>query len=235
VGVLSGAALAYEILLIRLFAIIEWHHLAFLVISLALLGYGASGTLLALLRDRVLKAFTSTAASGASAIGAMAVGVFGRGRMDRFWRSSEHAPKLFLLSVVRGSVLLCVTSPGADAVRRIASSTADLSGGYSAAAITGSFCYHRLRYQVVASAGFGSGALLAHEPSCAADRRRDAGRQPRWRPPLSSIRVSQYKGNQSFPSARQRRSAPLHSSQSWRPGAVPVRAGPEPRLRGRGP
>ena len=47
IALISGAALAYEILLIRLFSIIEWHHLAFLIISLALLGYGASGTLLA--------------------------------------------------------------------------------------------------------------------------------------------------------------------------------------------
>jgi hypothetical protein len=43
VFILSAAALAYEVLLIRLFSIIHWHHFAFMVISIALLGYGASG------------------------------------------------------------------------------------------------------------------------------------------------------------------------------------------------
>jgi hypothetical protein len=47
VGLISAAALAYEILLTRLFAIIHWHNLVATAISLALLGYGASGTFLA--------------------------------------------------------------------------------------------------------------------------------------------------------------------------------------------
>ncbi len=54
---LSAAALAYEILLTRLFAIVQWHHFATLVISLALLGYGASGTFLSLARERLLRRF----------------------------------------------------------------------------------------------------------------------------------------------------------------------------------
>jgi hypothetical protein len=53
IGMISAAALAYEILLIRLFAIVHWHQSVEIVISLALLGYGASGTLLSLLGDRV--------------------------------------------------------------------------------------------------------------------------------------------------------------------------------------
>ena len=40
VAVLSAAALGYEILLTRLFSIVQWHHFAFLVISVALLGIG---------------------------------------------------------------------------------------------------------------------------------------------------------------------------------------------------
>ena len=48
VSLLSATALAYEVLLTRLFAIVQWHHYAFMIISLALLGYGASGTFLAL-------------------------------------------------------------------------------------------------------------------------------------------------------------------------------------------
>ena len=47
-GLISASALAYEILLMRLFSIIQWHHFAYMVISLALLGYGLSGTLISL-------------------------------------------------------------------------------------------------------------------------------------------------------------------------------------------
>ena len=50
IGILAGAALAYEILLARLFSILLWHHFAYMIISVALLGIGASGTALALAR-----------------------------------------------------------------------------------------------------------------------------------------------------------------------------------------
>ena len=53
VAVLSAAALGYEILLTRLFSIVQWHHFAFLVISVALLGFGASGTFLLVVGDRI--------------------------------------------------------------------------------------------------------------------------------------------------------------------------------------
>ncbi|MDH4313108.1 MAG: hypothetical protein OEW57_15910, partial [Gammaproteobacteria bacterium] len=48
VALLSSAALATEILLSRSFAVVHWHHFAYMIISLALLGFGASGTFLAL-------------------------------------------------------------------------------------------------------------------------------------------------------------------------------------------
>ncbi len=50
VALIAAAALAYEILLMRLFSIIQWHHFAYMMISLALLGYGVSGTFLVLSR-----------------------------------------------------------------------------------------------------------------------------------------------------------------------------------------
>jgi hypothetical protein len=56
IALLSATALAYEILLTRLFSITQWHHFAYMIISLALLGYGLSGTVLSvtapLLRGR---------------------------------------------------------------------------------------------------------------------------------------------------------------------------------------
>lgn len=59
IAVISGATLAYEVLLLRLFSLIQWHHFAFMVISLALLGYGVSGVFLALARQQVSRHFPS--------------------------------------------------------------------------------------------------------------------------------------------------------------------------------
>jgi hypothetical protein len=57
IALVSASALAYEILLMRLFSITQWHHFAYMIISLALLGYGASGTFLALAREPLLARF----------------------------------------------------------------------------------------------------------------------------------------------------------------------------------
>lgn len=46
----SSAAIAYEILLMRVLSIVQWHHFAYMIISLALLGYGASGTVIAIMK-----------------------------------------------------------------------------------------------------------------------------------------------------------------------------------------
>ena len=75
-GLLSAAALAYEILLTRLFALIQWHHFAYMMISVAMLGYGAAGTLVALYRDALLRRFESAFAAAASLFGVAAVGCF---------------------------------------------------------------------------------------------------------------------------------------------------------------
>jgi spermidine synthase/MFS family permease len=57
VALLSATALAYEVLLVRFLSIIQWHHYAYMIISLALLGYGASGTFLAIFQNKLLKHF----------------------------------------------------------------------------------------------------------------------------------------------------------------------------------
>jgi len=59
IAVISASALAYEVLLMRLFSIIQWHHFAYMIISLALLGYGVSGVFLALNRNRLTRIFPS--------------------------------------------------------------------------------------------------------------------------------------------------------------------------------
>ena len=65
-AVISAAILAYEVLLVRLFAIVQWHHFAFMAISIALLGFGASGTWLALWQRWAGSRFTPIFAASAA-------------------------------------------------------------------------------------------------------------------------------------------------------------------------
>lgn len=76
VALLSATALAYEVLLTRLFAIIQWHHYAYMIISLALLGYGASGTLLSLLGKLSSRRFAGFFIGNALLFALSAVGGF---------------------------------------------------------------------------------------------------------------------------------------------------------------
>jgi len=55
VGLVSAALLSYEIALMRRVLVEHWHHMSYLAISVALLGFGASGTLLAL-GERLVRA-----------------------------------------------------------------------------------------------------------------------------------------------------------------------------------
>lgn len=57
IAILSAGVLAYEILLTRLLSIIQWHHFAYMIISLALLGFGASGTFLTFAGRRLATRF----------------------------------------------------------------------------------------------------------------------------------------------------------------------------------
>jgi len=65
VTILSAGVLAYEILLTRLLSIVQWHHFAYMIISLALLGFGASGTFLTFAGRRLAKRFHATFAVNA--------------------------------------------------------------------------------------------------------------------------------------------------------------------------
>ncbi len=50
----SAALLAFQIALLQLLATSQWHHFAYFVISVAMLGFGAAGSLLSLARDWLL-------------------------------------------------------------------------------------------------------------------------------------------------------------------------------------
>lgn len=66
ISFISAAVIAYEILLMRLLSIIQWHSFAYMILSLALLGFGTSGTFIACARrwllDRFIPAFPISAA-----------------------------------------------------------------------------------------------------------------------------------------------------------------------------
>lgn len=76
IALLSASSLAYEVLLMRLFSIIQWHHFAYMIISLALLGYGASGTFLSLTAHRLLPRFPLAYLSNVAMFGLSAVGCY---------------------------------------------------------------------------------------------------------------------------------------------------------------
>jgi hypothetical protein len=54
-GIHSAAIIAFQLALMQLISVVQWHHFAYMIISVAMLGFGASGTLLALARDRLLR------------------------------------------------------------------------------------------------------------------------------------------------------------------------------------
>jgi hypothetical protein len=55
IGFLSAAIIAFQFALMQVLSIVQWYHFAYLVISVALLGFGAAGTVLAIFRQRLLK------------------------------------------------------------------------------------------------------------------------------------------------------------------------------------
>ncbi|MGQ7868478.1 hypothetical protein [Sunxiuqinia sp. sy24] len=59
IGLMSVALIAFQLALMQLFSITQWYHFAHLIISLALLGFGASGTFLAFFRKGLVRNFTT--------------------------------------------------------------------------------------------------------------------------------------------------------------------------------
>lgn len=99
---ISAAALAYEVLLMRLFSIIQWHHFAYMVISLALLGYGVSGTFLTLIGHRLKPHFRVAFVANAVLFGISSIVCFLQAQqlpfntLEMFWEPNQW--RLLLLS-----------------------------------------------------------------------------------------------------------------------------------------
>src|SRR6478672_5508426 len=124
---LAGGALAFEVMLTRLLAIIHWHHFAEMVISLALLGYGASGSALTLLLDRLRPQATLAFAGAAVLFGAAALAAVAAAQVLPFnalevvWNPWQwlwlallyllFAVPFFFAALCTGSALACVPAP----------------------------------------------------------------------------------------------------------------------------
>lgn len=54
---ISASLIAYQLALMRILSVAQFHHFAYMIISIALLGFGASGTFLYFIKNRLLKNF----------------------------------------------------------------------------------------------------------------------------------------------------------------------------------
>ena len=60
IAVLSAAIIAFQLALIQILSLTQWYHFAYMVISTALLGFGAAGSMLAVFREKLLRNSTRT-------------------------------------------------------------------------------------------------------------------------------------------------------------------------------
>lgn len=187
VALLSGAALGLEILWMRLLSIAWWHHFAYMVISLALLGYGASGTLLTLVRGRLLPRFRASfgvAAAGFSLGAPASFAVAQRipySPLEVAWNPGELVG-LGAVYLVLSVPFLCAGTAVGLALMRFASASGDGAGrvygadlvgaGLGAAGVIGLLFVLPPEEALLAlgAAGLGAAALAVLEPPVAPAR-----------------------------------------------------------------
>ena len=108
IALVSCLGLAYEVLLMRLFSIIQWHHFAYMIISIVLLGYGVSGAFLTLFQRWSKQYFQAFFHGNIILFGISAIVCFLLGQhmpfnpLELFWDSSQWLWlfALYLLLVV---------------------------------------------------------------------------------------------------------------------------------------
>ena len=177
VALISAAALAYEVLLARLLAIIQWYHFAYMIISMALLGYGASGSFIALAQDRLRPRAEAAFATLAALFGVAALACFALAErlpfnpLELVWDRRQllyllalfgllALPFFFAASCI-GLALTCFSAPVGRTYR------ADLLGaGAGALGILGA----------AVPGAAGAGARAGRSPRPARRRARPAGR-----------------------------------------------------------
>ena len=129
VALISAATLTFEILLVRFFAIEQFHHFAYMAIGVAMLGFGASGTFAALLSHRSSARFESWFVNATLAAGVLLflspfladrVNGWRNGhqrfnqqfwrRIDRRARFKERTRPDVIISCLAASRLTCIAS-----------------------------------------------------------------------------------------------------------------------------
>ncbi len=58
VGLISAAIVAYQLALMQVLSYVQWYHFAYMIISIALLGFGAAGTFLTFFKQWLLERFS---------------------------------------------------------------------------------------------------------------------------------------------------------------------------------
>lgn len=58
-AMISAAALAYQLALMQILSLVQWHHFAYMVIAVALLGFGAAGACISLTRPWLMRRFAA--------------------------------------------------------------------------------------------------------------------------------------------------------------------------------
>ena len=180
VFLLAVGTLLFEITLTRIFSIAQWYHFAFMAVGLALLGSGASGSLLTLLRARLVpQQGGRSPADGVLVLCALLFSLTALGGyiacnllpFDSFRLAWERVQLLYLAGYYLALALpfLCSGLAFALLLARAPERTgrlyfANLSGsGMGALAAIGVFSLLRGEGGIVAAALLGLGAALAFE------------------------------------------------------------------------
>jgi len=184
IALISAAALAFEILLMRLFSIIFWHHFAYMIISLALLGYGASGALLTVAQGAVQQRFAALFCAAAAAFGVSALGSFVLAQrvpfnpLELLWdpRQPAYLLAVYVLLAVpflcAGACVCMALSTWRGSISRIYSSDI-LGAGAGSLAVMGLLFVlsPQNALRLIAALGFAAAAVAWLE----------CGHRPRWR------------------------------------------------------
>jgi len=120
VSLISAAALGYEILLTRMLSIIQWHHFAYMIISVALLGYGAAGAFVMVAENWLLARYRLAFSTAAMLFGISAVCCFlavqqaGFNPLEILWDPAQplRLAYIYLLMVVPfffAALCICLT------------------------------------------------------------------------------------------------------------------------------
>jgi len=107
IGLLSVSIISYQLLLIQILSIVQWYHFAYMVISIAMLGFGTAGTIIALFRNYFIKRSDALLplfiiASSLLMILAIAISQMDFIRFDSYLLFADygHIPKLILTYLV---------------------------------------------------------------------------------------------------------------------------------------